>query len=142
MGGEEAFESALRLLERRDYAARDLERRLAARGLPADDVREALDRLLSSGLVDDARYARARASVLASRGAGDDLIRAELERSGVSPEHVTAALAVLEPESERAEEVLRRRGASLRTARYLRAKGFDDELVRSLVANGRAGELG
>lgn len=102
----------------------------------------ALVRLRDSGLLDDARYAQARASALAARGAGDELVRQDLERAGVATEHVEAALATLEPEHERAGEILRRRGASARTARYLRSKGFDHEVVRALVANGHGSELG
>jgi regulatory protein len=139
---EDAFEVALRLLRHRDYAVRDLEQRLTTRGLDAGEVESALVRLRESGLVDDARYASARASSLASRGAGDELIRRDLEHSGVAPEHVEDALAEIEPERERAGVILGRRGASPRTARYLRSKGFDDEVVRTLVANGHEGELG
>jgi SOS response regulatory protein OraA/RecX len=139
---EDAFGVALRLLHHRDYAVRDLEQRLTRRGHAPDEVERALGRLRESGLVDDERYASARASSLASRGAGDELIRRDLERSGVARERVEDALAAIEPEHERAGQILGRRGASLRTARYLRSKGFDEEVVQALVANAHEGELG
>lgn len=142
MGAVDAFEAALRLLRHRDLSLRDLEERLARRGYAADEIERALQRLLGAGLVDDARYARARASFLASRGAGDDLIRSELEASGVPSEHVADALSALDPEHVRASAILGRRGASPRTSRYLLAKGFDDEVVQALVASGQGGELG
>lgn len=140
--GEDAFELALRLLARRDYAARDLERRLAGRGLSPAATRAALGQLHEHGLLDDARYARGRAAALAARGAGNALIRHDLERSGVALEEVEEVLASLEPERVRAEAIVRRRGGGPRTARYLRSKGFDDELVRVLVARGREHGLG
>jgi regulatory protein len=142
MRDEDAFEVALRLLQHRDYATRDLERRLDRRGLEPDEVESVLARLRASGLVDDMRYARARASSLAARGAGDALIRHDLERSGISTEDVEGALSAIEPERVRVDEILGRRGAGVRTARYLRSKGFDDELVHALVANVGEGELG
>lgn len=142
MRDEDAVEVALRLLRHRDYAARDLERRLEGRGLDGDEVRDTLARLHDSGLVDDARYAHMRAAALAARGAGDALIRHDLERSGISAELVDDALSAIETERDRVDQILRRRGAGMRTARYLRSKGFDDELVRALVANAGEGELG
>jgi regulatory protein len=138
----DAYELALRLLRHRDYAARELARRLAERGIAEESVTSALERLRAAGLVDDARYARARARSLAERGAGDALIRHDLERAGVSAEDAGGALASIPAEVERASAIVRRRGDGPRTARYLRAKGFDAEVVAGLVAGGRETELG
>lgn len=139
---EDAYARALRLLRHRDYAARDLARRLVDRGLDAESVERVLVRLRESGLVDDRRYARERARSLAERGASDALIRHELEGAGVSADEVAEALAGLLPERERAAAIVARRGRDARTARYLQAKGFDRELVHALVASSDGGELG
>ena len=64
-------------------------------------------------------------------------IRFELERAGVDPVEIEQALASLEPERERAEALVSRRGATLATARLLAGRGFDAELVAALVAPGQ-----
>jgi hypothetical protein len=51
---------------------------------------------------------------------------------------IEEAIDALEPESERAARIVARRGPSPKTARYLAAKGFPDELTSALVA--RAGD--
>jgi hypothetical protein len=51
---------------------------------------------------------------------------------------VEGAIADLEPEGERAARIVARRGSSAKTARYLAAKGFSDDLISAIVA--RAGD--
>jgi SOS response regulatory protein OraA/RecX len=95
------------------------------------DVLERLDR---AGYLDDERFALRRASALAGRGAGDGLIRDDLERRGVPAELVAAAIAALEPEASRAARIVERRGWSAKTARHLAARGFGEDAVAGLVA--------
>ena len=94
-----AEDVALRALRAADRSRSELDARLEQRGFAADDRRQALDDLERLGYVDDERTAEARAQRLAERGYGDVYIRADLERRGLPTE---AALARLEPESERA----------------------------------------
>lgn len=138
---ENGLEIALGLLARRERSTRELELRLASRGLDSDAIRETVGRLQASGLLDDSRYALERAAALAERGAGDALIRAELRRCGIARDVVDEALARLEPEQERAYAIVERRGRTRRTLRFLRSKGFDEELVASLVADELGEEL-
>jgi SOS response regulatory protein OraA/RecX len=72
--------------------------------------------------------------VLAERGKGDAAIRFDLERSGVSGAAVEEALTQLEPERERAERLVGRRGATPETARLLAGRGFDEDVVTAVVA--------
>ena len=99
---------------------------------------DALATLVRTGLVDDERFAEGRARGLAERGAGDRLIRHELEAAGVPREAIEDAIGLLEPESERAARIVERRGASAKTARYLAGKGFSDDVASAVVA--RAGD--
>jgi SOS response regulatory protein OraA/RecX len=92
---------------------------------------EALGVLERGGVVDDGRFALGRAQVLAGRGAGDAMIRHDLERRGVGAELVERALAALEPERERAERLV----AAGRGARWLAARGFDEGSVEASVAD-------
>ena len=117
-----------------ERSTQELEERLAERGVAPRERERALATLASSGLVDDERFARARAEALAARGSGDALIRDDLERRGVATDAVEHALAALEPERERAAALVARRGPGPRTARYLAARGFDEDAVAEAVA--------
>ena len=137
----EALEVALAALGRRELSVQELDGRLERGGFSQAVRAQALETLLRTGLLDDARYAEARASSLASRGAGDALIRHALASSGVAGEIVDAALAVLEPEVERARSIVTRRGGGPKTARYLSGKGFGEDVV-AVVAGRTEDELG
>ena len=79
----DAVEAGLRALHHRDLSAADLDRRLAAKGFDEAEREAALETLARTGLLDDRRFAEARAAALAARGAGDALVRHELVRAGV-----------------------------------------------------------
>jgi SOS response regulatory protein OraA/RecX len=132
---DEAFEAALRILRHRDRSVAEVERSLAERGFSVEDRDDAVERLVRTGLVDDERFARARASSLSGRGAGDARVRQELRDAGIDASVVEEAIAELEPESLRAHRIAARRGGGPRTARYLRANGFAAEVVGDVVAS-------
>ncbi len=129
-----ALEVGLRALRMRDHSVASLEERLERRGVDAAERDAAVARLQDLGYVDDERFARGRAAVLAERGAGDLLIAADLERHGISAAIVTDTIGALEPEQGRARAIVARRGASVQTARLLAARGFAEEVVESVVA--------
>ena len=133
---------ALRALRTRDHTAASLARRLAERGAAAAVGRETVAAAERAGLVDDRRFARERAALLARRGAGDLLIVDDLERQGVPPEAARAALDALEPEAERAAALVAARGASAKTARRLAANGFSEASLEPLIAELAADALG
>jgi regulatory protein len=130
----DAFETALRALRARDRSVAELADRLERRGVGEDERAEVLERLDRVGYVDDERFARQRAAGLAERGAGDALIRDDLERRGVAGEVADEAIAALEPEAQRAASIIERRGRSAKTARYLASRGFGEEALSGLVA--------
>ena len=134
------LEAAAKALARRDRAAADLVAYLERRGTSPDEAAAAVERLREAGYVDDARYAAARAASLAGRGIGDAGVRFELERDGVAPEEIEAALAELEPERERALAVLRRAKTPLAGVRRLAAKGFSAESLEAAAAEARLGD--
>jgi regulatory protein len=129
----EALDVALRTLKARDVSSERLRRRLESRSVAAADREATLATLARAGLVDDARYATARARALAERAYGDAAIAAELERQGISGEFRAEALDALEPEAERAREVVRRRGRGPRTAAYLARRGFGEDALAAAV---------
>ncbi|HUG64356.1 MAG TPA: RecX family transcriptional regulator [Gaiellaceae bacterium] len=142
MSYDAALESALRALSHRDRSSAQLEQYLADRGFGEEERRAALEALARTAVVDDERYADNRACALGGRGAGDASIRQDLSTAGVTDEEIEHALAGLEPERQRAERIVARRGSSAKTARYLTGKGFSEDVVRSVVAQGVGETLG
>jgi regulatory protein len=136
-----AVDAALRALRHRDLSTRDLEKRLREKGFAESEREEALETLERTGLLDDSRFAEARARTLAARGAGDLAIRHALGRAGLTAELVEDALRALESEIVRARAIAGRRGAGPKTARYLRGKGFSEEVVAG-IAGASGDELG
>jgi len=130
----EARDVALRALAHRDHTRASLDRRLAERGAVAAVRAETVAAAERAGLVDDARFAAGRAAALAGRGAGDAMIQEDLARRGVPEETIRAAIAGLEPESDRAAAVVAARGRSLRTVRFLAGKGFSEQTLESFIA--------
>jgi regulatory protein len=124
----------IRAVARREHTRASLAERLARAGVEASGRTEALERAERAGLVDDGRYAAARARDLADRGAGDELVLDDLVRHGVDEALAREALAALEPERDRAARIVVARGLSPRTARFLAATGFAAELVEDVVA--------
>lgn len=134
---DEALAIATRALARREHSRRSLGERMRRAGVSEADAEDVLTELEQVGLLDDGRYARERARVLAERGKGDAAIRYDLERTGVSAAAVEAALADLDPERARAERLVGRRGATPATARLLAGRGFDEDVVAAVVAQER-----
>jgi SOS response regulatory protein OraA/RecX len=122
---------AAKALRHRDRSRRQIDERLARAGVGDEERTEALDALERIGYVDDARFAAQRAEALADRGYGDQAIASLLAADGVTPEIAAGALGALRPESERAEAIVARLGASPRTAAHLARKGFGGDAVES-----------
>ena len=132
----EALAWAVRALRRRDLSRRALEERLGNAGLTTEEQHAALETLERAGLVDDDRFAAARAEALAARGYGNEAIRWTLEREGVDPELASRSIASLAPEGERAAAVVERRGGGRATAAYLARRGFADDVVEGALGVG------
>ena len=132
----EALARAARALRRRDLPERALDTRLARAGFHVHEREATLATLTRAGLVDDARFANARAATLAERGRGDAAIAWELERQGVADALVEAAIAALAPERDRAIALASRHGATASTARMLARRGFGEDSVEAALADG------
>ena len=75
--------AALRALNRRAHAERDLRRRLLQKQHPARAVETALARLRNAGLLDDTRFAFDYAAAKARRGRGPARLIRDLQAQGV-----------------------------------------------------------
>ncbi len=129
----EALDVAIRALCHRDRSRATLLERLGRAGIAQAACEDALDTLTRSGIVDDERFARTRANSLASRGSGDALISADLLAAGVAEETAAAAIAELEPERDRAANVVAARGETMSTARWLARRGFSEEAIEAAL---------
>jgi SOS response regulatory protein OraA/RecX len=97
-----------------------------------DERADALDTLERVGYVDDARYAAARASALAGRGFGDEAVRRLLETDGSPADAIEAAVAALDPETERAERLALKLGRTARVSAQLQRKGFSFDALEAV----------
>jgi len=141
-GGETVLDAAYRMLRHRERSMNEVSERLEAAGFADSEREDAIETLIRTGLLDDARFAELRARSLVERGAGDARIRHELRRAGIASESIEDALETVEPEADRAQSVVLRRGPGLKTARFLHGKGFSEEIVAGVVAGGDGDELG
>lgn len=98
---EEAYEYALTLLDRREYAAVDLEERLRRRGAAEDLIRETVDRLRRNGLINEERYARRVLEAWRHKKYYGRLhLQAELKKKNVEPRYVSLFLDEFSEEEE------------------------------------------
>lgn len=136
----ESLAVATRALRARDMSERRLSERLEQAAVAPAVLEESIGVLARAGLVDDARFARNRAESLAGRGYGDEAIRDDLGRQGVSEELAKGALERLEPERDRARRIVARRGPGAKTARYLASKGFGEGALEAALGVGFAND--
>ncbi|WP_437508048.1 regulatory protein RecX [Sorangium sp. So ce1099] len=92
-GAQKTYERALRLLSFRARSAKELEKRLIEKGEPRDHVAAAIQRLCANGLLDDARFAEAKArSGILGRPRSRRRIEQDLARKGVARDVADAAI--------------------------------------------------
>jgi len=127
------LELAARALKHRDRSRHELDRRLEEAGIAAEEREQTLATLERIGYLDDRRFASMRARTLAERGYGDEAIRADLDREGVTAETADAALRGLEPERDRARTLVRRLGGRRSAAVQLLRRGFDPDSVEAAL---------
>ncbi len=151
---EAAFRTALRLLERRSFAASDLARRLVLKGHPPDAAAAARLRAAALGLLDDRRFSAAFVETRAARGRGPLRLRRDLAAMGVERAVIDGALAQAfgadGAQAPRPDALARRRMGQLRglprpvqrrrLLAYLARRGFAGRDVTTLVGElvGRA----
>jgi regulatory protein len=116
--------TALELLARREHSRRELTRKLAARGFPADVVTSTLDELERTGALADARFTDSFVRSRVAKGQGPQRIRAELAQRGIGDDEVDGVL--------RAADV-----DWLATIRAARAKRFGPDLPRDYAERAR-----
>jgi regulatory protein len=142
-----AYDKALQLLAARAHFRRELERKLAQRGFPPEEIEAALARLAEGRYLDD--RATARVFVESRQGRGNEgraRLRAELLKRGAPDDAVEAALAELTPDDDlpaarEAAETWRRRGGQdpRALARHLERKGYSRRAIVAVLNDGLDG---
>ena len=103
---ERAYQSALRLLNARDYTVARLREKLHDRGFDEAHVEAALGQLVSEGWLNDLRFAeRFAESALNSGRYFGPRLRLEMRRRGLPAELVSEVLGRILEEHDEAEEV-------------------------------------
>ena len=135
--------AALKLLNRRDYGARELGARLAERGFAAATAQAVVDGLVQEKLLDDARYALHFVAYHANRGQGPVRIAHKLREAGVAVVLVTAVVDARSADwRRRCAEVRRKRFGARepgswaergKQARFLTQRGFNSDQVRAAI---------
>ncbi|MGQ0703200.1 MAG: regulatory protein RecX [Gemmatimonadales bacterium] len=97
---EASYRTALRCLERRPFARRDLMRRLILKGHPPEAAARAVERAERAGLVDDDQYARHFVLTRAAKGRGPLRLRRDLAALGIDRKVIDRALETLGPAGE------------------------------------------
>ncbi|APF03425.1 TPA: recombination regulator RecX [Legionella pneumophila] len=87
-----AFDSALRLLSRREYSAMELCDKLKQKGFNLNDVQNALNECQRLGYQSDERYVESYIRVRIHQGYGPLKIMQELKNKGVDPELIQSVL--------------------------------------------------
>lgn len=90
---EAAYRTAIRCLERRPFAKRDLARRLALKGHAPEPVAAALEQVEGAGLLDDQKFAEFYVRSRGAKGRGPARLRRELAQMGVDRGVIESALA-------------------------------------------------
>lgn len=132
---------ALGLLVRREHSRKELTRKLAARGVEADEAKAAVERLAGEGWQDDARFAQSLVRSRAANGYGPLHIRAELGVHGLDREAIAVALEAFDGDwKQAARELIRRRfgesgprdlAQKRKAADLLARRGFDADTIRT-----------
>jgi regulatory protein len=142
---ENAKESALRLLAKRDHSQEEVRRKLRAEGFAPEEIEEALQKLVTRGILDDGRYAQRLAFYLAQEKLfGPHRITQKLFQKGIPADLIQEAMAKAEgglTTNARLGVVLgiKLKGRSLKhllpnerkkLANYLRQRGFSWEDIQ------------
>lgn len=139
------YETAVRLLARREHARAELARKLAERGFDDGATQAALDRLESQHYLSDERFAGQFVRERSQRGQGPLKLRAELYRRGLDEAVIDRAIEAAEADWwALAREVRQRRFGDdrpaprdqrerARQARFLEQRGFSAAQVRAAL---------
>lgn len=136
------YDAAIKILTRRAHSVHEMKQALERRSEDAALIKNVLARLQSSGLIDDARYAKQFARHRTeSRKQGKFRIVRDLRARGVHDRHIEAAIEEAAQQTDEAALVRQRIERKLRASRG----EMDDKklasLYRSLLRSGFSADI-
>ena len=133
-----ALDAALKLLGGREKSRAQLEAALVQRGHTAQEVRVAIERCAELGYLDDQRAGVDLGRRLFAEGRSKNDVQRRLEAKGFDP---AVAEAIPHDDQASAQALMKsKRVWGVKAARLLLARGFEEELVSTLVDVAEAGE--
>ena len=133
---------ALKLLARREHSARELKRKLEARGIGEDEAAAAVEHAAAEGWQSEGRYAGMLLRTRVANGYGPVRIEAELEVAGIPADAIRAAFdeAAMDWRALAAEVRAKKFGSLPKSAaerakqyRYLQGRGFDSSQISAAL---------
>lgn len=133
---------ALKLLARREHSARELKRKLSARGISDDEAAAAVEHAVAENWQSDARYAEMLVRTRVAGGYGPVRIEAELEVAGVPSDAIRSALeaAAVDWNQQAAAVHAKKFGHAPKNSaerakqyRYLQGRGFDSGQISAAL---------
>ena len=142
----DARKKAMDYLARREYGARELERKLAKAGFDPQVATDAVGQLQSDGLQDDRRFVESFASSRISQGKGPARILQELKQRGIESHLIENVLAELSVDwFALAREVRHKKfGQAMpgdfkekaKQMRFLQYRGFEQSQLQAAFSDG------
>ena len=134
----DAFTRALKLLAGREKSRAQLEAALVLRGHTVKEISDALERCAELGYLDDRRAATDLARRLFAEGRSLVDVERRLEAKGLEPQ---VARQLGHDDLAAARQLLKsKRVSGVKAARLLLSRGFEEELVATLVDVPDSGE--
>lgn len=133
---------AIKLLARREHSARELKRKLTARGIDEGQADDAIEDLARTGFQSNERYAEQLTRTRIAHGYGPVRIRAELGMSGLSRDQIDAALEAsgcdwqqlaVAAHARKFGHAPRNGVERMKQNRFLYSRGFDSDLIRAVL---------
>lgn len=132
-----ALAYAVKLLAGRDKSELKLRAALEKKAYAGADIDEAITRLKKLGYLNEARFAETKIKELLRLKKTPADIRQRLERDGLADSVISAALgaeaADFDPLAAAKALLAKKKISGLKAARFLASRGFDEEIIRSVL---------
>ena len=141
------FNTAIRLLTRRDHSCRELERKLSQRQYQQDHIQPTIAECLRLNYLDDEKFAQQYTRQLQRRGYGQRRIQQMLAAKGVARQLISEALSMNcseNKELQNCREVMEKKLKAHSTRsegevpteklqRFLSGRGFSPAIIRKIM---------
>jgi len=139
----EAYQTAIRLLTRREHSALEMHRKLSSRNFEASEIAEAIELLISDDILSDERFSDSYVRSRVDKGFGPLKIRAELRERGVDRDLIGESVDEFNHEwpSKASAARNKRFGDDVpedwderaKQTRFLQARGFTQEHILAVL---------